>query len=192
MKIALAQIDPVVGDLTGNARQVVERAREAGAAGAQLVVFPELVICGYPPEDLLLKDYFVADCLRALEGAAREVPADLVAVMGAPLCEGGSLYNAAAVVSRGKIAGWYRKILLPNYAVFDEKRYFTPGDRVLVLDLAGVKVGVTICEDIWFAGGPAEAAALSGHALRESAGRQGLHLLPQRRRGPGRVGVRRA
>ena len=164
MRVALAQVNPVVGDLKGNAELVVTRCGEARAAGAELVVFPELVICGYPPEDLILKDHFVVDCRRALEGAAREIGAGLVAVVGAPLAEGGCVYNAAAVVAGGALAGWYRKILLPNYSVFDEKRYFTSGDRVLVLDIAGAKVGVTVCEDIWFSPGPAETASLSGGA----------------------------
>jgi NAD+ synthase (glutamine-hydrolysing) len=163
MRIALAQIDPVLGDLKGNAEMVLERCGQAHAAGADLVVFPELVISGYPPEDLLLKDYFVAECARAVEELAQAAP-DIVALAGAPLCEDGCLFNAAAVIASGRIAGWYRKILLPNYAVFDEKRYFVPGDRVLVLDFNGTRVGVTICEDIWDAAGPVGTAAQSGAA----------------------------
>lgn len=163
MKIALAQVDPVVGDLAGNAELVVRYSNEAQAAGAQLVVFPELVICGYPPEDLLLKDHFLADCLEQLEFVAGRTMG-IVALVGAPLPENGCLYNAAAVLAGGRVAGWYRKILLPNYAVFDEKRYFTPGERVLVLDLEGTRVGVTVCEDIWDCVGPAHAAGIVGEA----------------------------
>jgi NAD+ synthase (glutamine-hydrolysing) len=142
---------------------VLQRCREAHAAGADLVVFPELVICGYPPEDLLLKDYFVAECGRVVQTLAQSAP-DIVALVGTPLFEHGSLFNAAAVVAGGRVAGWYRKILLPNYAVFDEKRYFVPGDRVLVLDIAGTRVAVTICEDIWDGAGPVGTAAESGGA----------------------------
>ncbi len=163
MRIALAQIDPVVGDLKGNAEMVVQRSREAQAAGAELVVLPELVISGYPPEDLLLKDYFVAESMRVVERVAESVPG-IVTLLGAPLSEKGCLYNAAAVLAGGRIVGWYRKILLPNYAVFDEKRYFEPGDRVLVLDLQGTRVGVSICEDIWNGGAPVCAAARAGAA----------------------------
>lgn len=163
MRIALAQVDPIVGDLAGNAELVVRYSQEAQAAGAQLVVFPELVICGYPPEDLLLKDHFLADCLERLEFVA-ERTAGTVTLVGAPLPENGCLYNAAAVLAGGRVAGWYRKILLPNYAVFDEKRYFSPGERVLVLDLEGSKVGVTVCEDIWDCVGPAHAAGIVGEA----------------------------
>ena len=163
MRVALAQIDPIVGDLKGNAELVIARCREAQAAGAELVVFPELVISGYPPEDLLLKDYFVAECARVVQQVAEAVPG-VVALVGAPLWEDGRLFNAAAVIAGGRIAGWYRKILLPNYAVFDEKRYFAPGDRVLALDIDGIRVGLTICEDIWDDEGPVCTVAQSGSA----------------------------
>jgi NAD+ synthase (glutamine-hydrolysing) len=163
MRVALAQIDPVVGDLKGNAELVIARCREAQAAGAGLVVFPELAIPGYPPEDLLLKDYFVAECARVVQRVAEAVPG-IVALVGAPLWEDGRLFNAAAVMVGGRIAGWYRKILLPNYAVFDEKRYFAPGDRVLALDIDGIRVGITICEDIWDDEGPVCTVAQSGSA----------------------------
>lgn len=163
MRIALAQMDPVVGDLKGNAALVMQRCAAARRGGAQLAIFPELAISGYPPEDLLLKDYFLADCDRALDEVARRVT-DMVALVGSPLCEDGHIFNAAAVLANGKVAGWYRKILLPNYAVFDEKRYFTPGPRVLVIDLRGIRIGVTICEDIWDCHGPAETAAVAGGA----------------------------
>ena len=163
MRIALAQLNPTVGDLRGNAGLIVTRAREAAAAGAVLVAFPELAISGYPPEDLVLKDYFLADCREALLHVAAACR-DVIAVVGVPLHENGAVYNAAAILADGAVAGWYRKIRLPNYAVFDEKRYFAPGDRAVVLEMGGVRVGVTVCEDIWEAGGPAEAAATSGGA----------------------------
>ena len=163
MRIALAQVNPTVGDLKGNAAMVVSRLREAQAIGAALAIYPELGISGYPPEDLVLKDYFVADCLAALSEVA-SVARDIVAVVGVPLAENGRVFNATAVLTGGAVAGWYRKMCLPNYAVFDEKRYFTPGDAVTVLDLGGARLGLTICEDIWEEHGPGETAAIAGGA----------------------------
>ncbi|OFW58143.1 MAG: hypothetical protein A2133_01640 [Actinobacteria bacterium RBG_16_64_13] len=163
MRIALAQIDPTVGDLGGNRELIVRRAKQAQAEGARVVAFPELAICGYPPEDLVLKDYFVADCRDALFQVALACP-ELPIVVGVPLCEDGVVYNAAAILYGGEVAGWYRKIRLPNYAVFDEKRNFAPGDRVVVLQVDGVRMGITICEDIWEENGPGEAAASAGGA----------------------------
>jgi NAD+ synthase (glutamine-hydrolysing) len=163
LRIALAQINPTVGDLKGNSELIIEQARQAQAAGAAIVAFPELAICGYPPEDLVLKDHFLADCREALLEVAAACP-ETVALVGVPLQENGAVYNAAAILSGGAVVGWYRKIWLPNYAVFDEKRYFAPGDRVAVLELAGVRLGITICEDIWEPNGPGEAAAAAGGA----------------------------
>lgn len=162
MRIALAQVNPTVGDLKGNAALVVARARQAASQGADLVMFPELVISGYPPEDLVLKDYFLADCREALLQVASACP-NIPVLVGVPLLEDGLVYNAAAVLSEGAVVGWYRKILLPNYAVFDEKRYFAPGEKVAVVEMDGVRMGVTICEDIWEAW-PALAAATAGDA----------------------------
>ncbi len=163
MRVALAQINPTVGDLRGNAQLIIDRAREAAAAGAGVVAFPELAICGYPPEDLLLKEHFVHRCREALMEVAAACP-DMVTLVGVPLQENGAVYNAAAVLVGGEAVGWYRKIWLPNYAVFDEKRYFAPGDRVVVAQLGGMRLGLTICEDIWEEGGPGEAAASAGAA----------------------------
>ena len=163
MRIALAQVNPTVGDLKGNAGMVVSRSREAHAAGAALAIFPELVISGYPPEDLLLKDYFLADCLAALSDVAGAVQ-DIVALVGVPLAEDGKVFNATAVLAGGAVAGWYRKMCLPNYAVFDEKRYFAPGGAVTVLDMGETRLGLTICEDIWEEHGPGEMAAAGGGA----------------------------
>ncbi len=148
MRIALAQVNPTVGDLEGNSALVIERGREAQRAGAKVVAFPELVISGYPPEDLLLKEHFLRDCASAL----REVAASLrgvVALVGVPWLEERAVYNAAAVLAEGEIAGLYRKVCLPNYAVFDEKRYFAPGGPACVVDVGGYRMGVNICEDIW-------------------------------------------
>jgi NAD+ synthase (glutamine-hydrolysing) len=163
LRIALAQINPTVGDLKGNAELIIAQARLAQAAGASLVAFPELAICGYPPEDLVLKDYFLADCHETLLDVAAACP-EMVALVGVPLREKGAVYNAAAILAGGAVLGWYRKIWLPNYAVFDEKRYFTPGNRVALLKMGGVRLGVTICEDIWEENGPGEAAASAGGA----------------------------
>jgi NAD+ synthase (glutamine-hydrolysing) len=163
LRIALAQINPTVGDLKGNSELIIEQARRAQAAGAALVAFPELAICGYPPEDLVLKDHFLTDCREALHEVAAACP-ETVVLVGVPLQECGAVYNAAAMLTGGTVVGWYRKIWLPNYAVFDEKRYFAPGDRVTVLEMAGMRLGITICEDIWEPNGPGEAAADVGGA----------------------------
>ncbi|MFH0916964.1 MAG: nitrilase-related carbon-nitrogen hydrolase, partial [bacterium] len=163
MKIALAQINPTVGDLEGNTRLIIETARQAGAAGAAVVAFPELAISGYPPEDLLLKDHFLVGCRQALLEVAAGCK-DIVALVGVPLLDGAIVSNAAAILARGAIVGSYRKIWLPNYAVFDEKRYFVPGDRVVVLEMPGVRLGVNICEDVWDDCGPTEAAVFAGGA----------------------------
>lgn len=163
IRIALAQINPTVGDLPGNAVLIQNAAERAAAAGACLVVFPELAIAGYPPEDLLLKDHFVRDCSRRLvEIAAR--CADINLVVGAPLRENGALYNAAAVLAEGEVKTWYRKRLLPNYAVFDEKRYFTSGSRWLALEIEGARLLVTICEDVWDEGPTLPHAVAAGGA----------------------------
>ena len=137
--------------------------REAAAAGAKLVAFPELVLSGYPPEDLLLKDHFLIGCRRELEAVAAAC-LDIVAVVGVPLLDGYHVYNAAAILADGMVKAIYRKIWLPNYAVFDEKRYFSPGSEVLVLQLAEARIGINICEDIWEECGPTEAAGLAGGA----------------------------
>lgn len=163
MRLALAQINATVGDLEGNAALVAEGIEEAQRAGVDLVAFPELAISGYPPEDLLLKSHFLRDCAHALAQAATACTST-VAVIGCPLEEDGLVYNAAAVVARGRVQAVYHKILLPNYAVFDEKRYFAPGKHVLVLDLPAGRVSVNVCEDIWYPGGPSQAAVTAGAA----------------------------
>jgi NAD+ synthase (glutamine-hydrolysing) len=158
LRIALAQMNAVVGDIDGNARRVGEWASRAREAGAQLVVFPELTLTGYPPEDLLLKRGF----LRRAEAALGELSIEgITAVVGWPQQSDGRVYNAAAVVSDGGVEAVYRKVLLPNYGVFDERRWFEPGDAPLVVDVAGTPVGVTVCEDIW-APEPAAATAAAG------------------------------
>src|SRR4249920_2662229 len=126
MRLALAQIDPTVGDLDGNRELILARIEEARAAGADLVVLPELAVTGYPPEDLLLRPGFVRAARDSLERIAAETRG-IAALVGVPLFDG-HLYNACATCRDGEIVGWYRKWHLPNYGVFDEKRYFAPGD----------------------------------------------------------------
>jgi NAD+ synthase (glutamine-hydrolysing) len=164
LRVALAQIDPVVGDLDGNASSVTEASAAAPAEGADLVVFPELAITGYPPEDLLLKPGFVADNLAALSkvAAATERTAAIVGFVDERL----DLYNAAAVCAHGEVCGVYHKQLLPNYGVFDEQRYFAKGGGATQLfGIAGVRVGVSICEDAWSPTGPIAAQAAAGAEL---------------------------
>jgi NAD+ synthase (glutamine-hydrolysing) len=160
LQIAIAQFNFVVGDLPGNARKIIEAARTAHAQGARLLLTPELSICGYAAEDLFLRPAFVAGCDEALQTIVRELaPLDgMVVVVGHP--SGGSLrgrsvavqlrHNAASVIGGGRIVQTYAKRELPNYQVFDERRYFTPGRGVCVFEAGGVKVGLLICEDAWF------------------------------------------
>jgi NAD+ synthase (glutamine-hydrolysing) len=161
LRVAAAQIDVVVGDLDGNVDRILAAYEAADAAGADLVVYPELTITGYPPEDLLLRPAFVAQAGEALDKFAART-GRCVAVVGFPEI-GRDLHNAAAVCAQGRVHGVYRKNLLPNYAVFDEQRYFTPGDGPGALFVVnGVKVGVSICEDAWSPTGPIAAQAAGG------------------------------
>lgn len=153
MKIALAQINPTVGDIAGNAALIRRDLAAARDAGAELVVFPELSIIGYPPKDLLLKSAVIAECVAAVEAVAREC-VGIAAVIGYPCPsdssdEGRALYNAAALCVDGKIAHRHVKSLLPTYDVFDEHRYFEPGPRVDIADFRGAKLGISVCEDLW-------------------------------------------
>lgn len=160
LRVALAQINPVVGDLEGNVRRVVESIHRARELEAHVVLFPELAIPGYPPEDLLLKPDFVEANLAAVQEAARHAT-DVVAVVGFA-DRANYLYNAAAVCGKGRVQGVYHKRLLPNYGVFDEKRYFAPGQQAPVFLLGDVPVAVNICEDIWFPDGPCAVQARAG------------------------------
>ena len=152
-RLALAQVNPTVGDIAGNTDIVLRRIEEARAAKADLVAFPELMLTGYPPEDLLLKPSFIRDNLAALEKVVA-ASRDIAVVVGFVNSEGNQVYNAAAVAHNGKLAGVYHKVYLPNYGVFDEDRYFKPGRVCPVYTINGVAVGVNICEDIWYALGP--------------------------------------
>jgi len=152
-RLALAQVNPTVGDIAGNTKIVLERIEEARDAKADLVAFPELMLTGYPPEDLLMKPSFIRDNQTAL---AKVVAAakGIVVVTGFVDGGGNDIYNAAAVASEGQLVGKYHKVHLPNYGVFDELRYFKPGSVCPIHTINGVNVGVNICEDIWFAEGP--------------------------------------
>ncbi|MCB2189110.1 MAG: NAD+ synthase [Deltaproteobacteria bacterium] len=166
VRVALAQINPTVGDLEGNVALIERYLDQARQAGAHVVLFPELAVSGYPPEDLLMKPRFLQDAALALE---RLAPAcqDLIALVGFPESADGVVYNAAAVLSQGRALGRYRKLELPNYGVFDEKRYFTPGERPFFLDLGGIRAQLTICEDVW----------IPGNTLEQAARRHGAQLV---------------
>src|SRR3954449_8680843 len=163
MRLALAQIDPAVGDLDGNRDLILARIEEARTAGADLVLLPELAVTGYPPEDLLLRPGFVRAARESLERIAAETRG-LVALVGVPLLDG-DLYNACAICEGGKVAGWAKKRHLPNYGVFDEKRYFASGSELELIEVAGAKVGITICEDMWIPGPPTTELAAAGAEL---------------------------
>jgi NAD+ synthase (glutamine-hydrolysing) len=160
LSVALAQLNPTVGDISGNARKIAEGIARGRDEGASLVVFPELALTGYPPEDLLLKRHFLDAAREALEELAAQT-SGMVALVGFPE-RADDVYNAAAVLADGRLAGVYRKIHLPNYGVFDEQRYFQAGSHPALFELDGVQIGVTICEDIWEPGPPATSEALAG------------------------------
>ncbi|MBI5049011.1 MAG: NAD+ synthase [Deltaproteobacteria bacterium] len=160
IRIAMAQINPTVGDLSGNARKILTFIDKAKGADADLVVFPELAISGYPPEDLLLKPQFVADNISHLKTIAHKTK-DITAVIGF-VDSKEDIYNAAAVIHKGEVVDIYHKMFLPNYGVFDEDRYFQAGTTPLNVVLKDVTIGIGICEDIWYPEGPARAQAIAG------------------------------
>ena len=160
--MALSQINPTVGDLKGNAALILKYIERAIALQADLVVFPELVLCGYPPEDLLLRPSFVRKNSQVLEELAKKIKG-ISALIGF-VDKTGDVYNACALVTEGKVIDIYRKIHLPNYGVFDEKRYFQAGKEYPVYELGETRVGVNICEDIWYPEGPARIQSLVGEA----------------------------
>jgi NAD+ synthase (glutamine-hydrolysing) len=162
MKVALAQIDTVVGDVWGNVEKAADALNRAVESGAELVAFPELTITGYPPEDLLLRPNFIRDNLDALEQFAEKLPEGIVAAIGFVDLDG-DLHNACAVISGGEILHRYHKRYLPNYGVFDENRYFREGEGALpILKIDRALVGLSICEDIWYPSGPVREQALGG------------------------------
>ena len=181
LRLALCQMNATVGDLSGNAERILEGIEAAPQAGAQVVLFPELALTGYPPEDLLLREHFLEDTgakLHELASAAEGI----VAIVGFPERGSGSVYNSAAVLAGGAVHAIYRKVHLPNYGVFDEQRYFKagePGGTVIELECwtvgvssseaqscrRAITVGVTVCEDLWVAGAPATSEATPARAL---------------------------
>ena len=164
LRVVMAQLDFLVGDIPGNTELVLEATRRASSEHqADIVVFPELCLTGYPPEDLLLRPSLEVRVNEALERLQAE-KLDPVIVIGAPLRHGALLYNAAVVIDGGEITGRYFKRFPPNYQVFDEKRYFAEGRDVLTLDIRGVPVGITVCEDLWKEG-PVEDCAAAGARL---------------------------
>ena len=163
LRIAMIQMNATVGDLQGNRNKILEHIQNAEQQGADLIVFPEMALCGYPPEDLLLKKHFVDDIQRELARISARTHHAAVILGTVERGADGRLYNAAAILQHKKQIGTYRKVLLPNYGVFDEKRYFSPGVESHVLLLNGVRVGISICEDIWPDDGPAVHTALMGH-----------------------------
>jgi NAD+ synthase (glutamine-hydrolysing) len=160
LRIALCQMDLTVGDVVGNERKISEWLARARERRAQLVLFPELAVTGYPPEDLLLKEHFLLDARAALERIAQQTQG-IVALVGFPELAD-DVYNACAVLADGEVKAIYRKVYLPNYGVFDEQRYFQSGPGGALFDLDGVSVGLTVCEDIWEPGPPASDEALAG------------------------------
>ncbi len=164
LRVALAQANPTVGDLDGNTEIILRGMEEARRLGADVVAFPELCITGYPPEDLLYKPSFIEDARERLN---RIVPASrgIMVIVGFPEKgdgDDGTIYNAAAVIHDGALVDVYRKVFLPNYSVFDEERYFGPGDRCPVYRLGGAAIGVNVCEDIWFDFGPTNVQRAAG------------------------------
>jgi NAD+ synthase (glutamine-hydrolysing) len=160
LRVALAQINTTVGDLEGNAHKVIDFANRALDLGADVVAFPELTLPGYPPEDLLLRQAFIRDNEAALRHVIASVHG-ITAVVGY-VHQDIDIYNSAAVINEGRLAGVYDKQFLPNYGVFDEKRYFNAGEASQLFEIAGARVGVNICEDVWYPEGPTQAQALAG------------------------------
>jgi NAD+ synthase (glutamine-hydrolysing) len=180
MRLALAQINSVVGDVDGNAAKVVEWLERARGEQADLVLFPELVVTGYPPEDLLLRPGFIRAARRAVEGIAKATHG-IAAMVGAPHLDA-DLFNACFVLAHGETRAVYRKRYLPNYGVFDEDRYFAPGYDNFLLRFGEVLVGPTICEDIWVPGPPATDLALAGAQLIANISASPFHVGKDRER----------
>ena len=152
LRVALAQVNPTVGDLEGNARLIVDWIGRARDQGADLVCFPELVITGYPPEDLVLKPAFVRDNLKQLDFVSRATKG--ISVVAGFVDDDGAIFNAAAFMHDGELKAVYHKVFLPNYGVFDEQRYFEPGHRCPIFELDGARIGISVCEDCWYPSGP--------------------------------------
>lgn len=184
IRVGLAQINPTVGALKANASKIIDFYEQAVAAGCDVVAFPELSITGYPPEDLVLKDGFVTENQAVLADVVKTVGKTIAVIGFVDRAENSThIYNAAAVCQNGKIIGVYHKHLLPNYNVFDEQRYFTPGVHNPLFTINGACVGVTICEDIWDPSGPVSVQASLGAVLNLNINGSPFHT--------GKIGVRR-
>ena len=180
MRLALAQINSVVGDLEGNAERILDRIKEAKRQSVDVVLFPELIVTGYPPEDLLLRPGFIRAAEQTLEkiaGACRGI----AAFVGTPHFDR-DLYNACAVCAGGEVKAIYRKRFLPNYGVFDEDRYFAPGRDLILLELGKTLIGPTVCEDMWQPGPPATDLALGGAELLVNISASPYHIGKERER----------
>src|SRR5438128_1848290 len=189
MRLALCQINVTVGDIAGNLERIRAAQRACEEAEAELVLYPELALTGYPPEDLLLREHFLADARAALEELAKDV-GDAVAVVGFPE-RAEDVYNAAAVVWRGSVQAVYRKVHLPNYGVFDEQRYFKPGCDGALIELGEHRVGLTVCEDMWEPGAYEGARLHAGRTRARAAAARGAGAAAAALAGRGR-GVRGA
>ncbi|QDQ87239.1 NAD+ synthase [Alcaligenaceae bacterium SJ-26] len=165
--VALAQINPVLGDLAGNAARILAVARQAHEAGARVLLTPELALTGYPPEDLLLRPEFLRRCEAVLAQLTADLAGlpDLSVVVGTPLRVDDRLFNAAVVLREGARIGWYGKQALPNYGVFDEQRYFAVGTQACLFEVGGLRFGVNVCEDLWAGGAPRQAVAQGAQVL---------------------------
>ncbi len=165
MKLAIAQMNSMVGAMQQNAERILESAEQAHAAGARLLLTPELSLCGYPPEDLLFRQDFYAANQRALQWLEQQLPADMAVVIGHPQEVAGKRYNAASVIHSGRIQATYHKHNLPNYNVFDEERYFEAGDLPVVFEWHGTRYGIVICADIWEPGPALQALQANAQVL---------------------------
>ncbi len=174
MRIALAQLDLTVGDLAGNEERIADALDRARAAGAELALFPELAVTGYPPEDLLLKRHFLREARAVVDRLARATEG-IVALVGFPDHDA-DVGNALALLAEGEVRAVYRKVHLPNYSVFDEQRYFAPGAGGGLVRLGGVPTGLTICEDLWEPGPPGSEEALAGATLLVNASASPYHV----------------
>jgi len=187
LRISMAQINPIVGDLRGNRDKIIDYTRRARKLGADLVAFTELAVTGYPPEDLVLKPQFVKDNLHSLKEITKATRG-ITAVIGF-VDSNDHIHDAATVISNGRLVHVYHKMLLPNYGVFDEYRYFKPGKRYPIITVKGVNIGVNVCEDIWYADGPARTQALAGAEIiitinaspyHKGKGKERMQMLAQR------------
>jgi NAD+ synthase (glutamine-hydrolysing) len=182
LRLALCQVNATVGDLDGNAAKIAAACAKTDEAGADVAVFPELALCGYPPEDLLIKPHFLHDCRIALDRIAAGV-GELHAIVGFPeVAPDGKIYNAAALLHSGGVKMVYRKVFLPNYGVFDEQRYFEPGHEYPVIKIKGTPVGLTVCQDIWEDKGPASRESTRGARLIININASPYHIAKGRER----------